>query len=152
MSQIDEFRAETRAWLEENCPPGARGPGQTPYGSKKIELAPDVRLWLERMAERGWTVPTWPKMYGGAELERDEYTILIAELKRLNARTPLTGRGVNYIGPTILELGSEAQKNAGSPVSRAAKVAGRWVIRNQVPGRISQASAPELFSMAINTC
>ena len=95
MSHIDEFRAETRAWLEENCPPGARGPGQTPFGSSKIELASDVRLWLERMAERGWTVPTWPKTYGGAELERDEYSVLSAELKRLNARTPLTGRGVN---------------------------------------------------------
>ena len=152
MSQIDEFRAETRAWLEENCPPGARGPGQTPYGSKKIELAPDVRLWLERMAERGWTVPTWPKMYGGAELERDEYTILIAELKRLNARTPLTGRGGTTLPRPFSNSEVRRKKNAGSPVSRAAKVAGRWVIRNQVPGRISQASAPELFSMAINTC
>jgi alkylation response protein AidB-like acyl-CoA dehydrogenase len=132
MSQIDEFRAETRAWLEENCPPGARGPGQTPYGSKKIELAPDVRLWLERMAERGWTVPTWPKMYGGAELERDEYTILIAELKRLNARTPLTGRGVNYIGPTILELGSEAQKKRWLP--GIARGEGGWAMGYSEPG------------------
>ena len=71
MTSQSEFRAETRAWLEENCPPGARGPGQTPWGSRKIQLQDDVALWLERMAERGWTVPTWPKRYGGAEPDRE---------------------------------------------------------------------------------
>ena len=34
----DEFRQETRAWLAENCPEGARGPGQIPWGSSKIAL------------------------------------------------------------------------------------------------------------------
>ena len=112
---MDDFRADTRAWLETNCPPGARGPGQVPWGSSRIALDPDTRLWLERMAERGWTVPTWPREYGGAELTRGEYTVLIEELKRIGARTPLTGRGVNYIGPTILELGTDDQKQRWLP-------------------------------------
>ena len=56
MTELAEFRAETRAWLEENCPAGARGPGVIPIGSSTIELDVDTRLWLERMAERGWTV------------------------------------------------------------------------------------------------
>ena len=86
----DEFRQETRAWLAENCPEGARGPGQIPWGSSKIALQRDSALWLERMAERGWTVPTWPKAYGGAALDKDLYPILIDELKRIGARTPLT--------------------------------------------------------------
>ena len=38
-------------------------------GSTKIKIEnPDTQLWLERMAEKGWTVPTWPKEYGGAGL------------------------------------------------------------------------------------
>ena len=102
MHTLEDFRAETRAWLEQNCPDGAKGPGQTPLGSKSIELEPDVRTWLDRMSRKGWTVPTWPVEYGGAALNNDEYKILIEELKRVGARTPLTGRGVNYIGPTIL--------------------------------------------------
>ena len=58
---LSDFRQEAREWLEENCPAGARGEGQIPTGSTKIEIAdPDVRLWLERAAEKGWTVPTWP--------------------------------------------------------------------------------------------
>ena len=50
----NEFRLEARAWLEENCPPGARGEGQIPTGSTKITIDdPDVRLWLDRTAEKG---------------------------------------------------------------------------------------------------
>ena len=132
MSDLTDFRRETRAWLEENCPPGARGPGQVAWGSSRIELQPDTRLWLERMAERGWTVPTWPREYGGAELGRDEYRVLIEELKRIGARTPLTGRGVNYIGPTLLELGSESQKTRWLPGIARGK--GAWAMGYSEPG------------------
>ena len=89
MNQIDEFRQNARAWLEANCPAGARGPGQIAWGSRKIELQPDVRLWLERMAQKGWTVPTWPKAYGGAELNKAEYQVLISEMKSIRARRQL---------------------------------------------------------------
>jgi alkylation response protein AidB-like acyl-CoA dehydrogenase len=84
------------------------------------------------MAERGWTVPTWPKAYGGAELDRDQYQVLIEELKRVGARTPLTGRGVNYIGPTILEYGTEAQKAKWLP--RCARGEGAWAMGYSEPG------------------
>ena len=78
MSELTEFRAETRAWLEANCPDGARGPGQIPSGSTKIPIQnPEVRPWLERMAEKGWTVPMWPAEYGGGGLSKDEYLVLI---------------------------------------------------------------------------
>ncbi len=129
---LDTFRAETRAWLEENCPPGARGEGPIPIGSSKIDLPPDTRVWLERMAEKGWTVPTWPKEYGGAELDRDEYQVLVDELTRINARTPLTGRGVNYIGPTILEYGTDEQKAKWLP--RCARGEGAWAMGYSEPG------------------
>ena len=129
---LAEFRQETRAWLEENCPPGARGPGYVPLGSTKIELEPDTRLWLERMAEKGWTVPTWPRAYGGAELEREEYQILIEELQAIGARTPLTGRGVNYIGPTILEYGTDEQKARWLPL--CARGEGAWAMGYSEPG------------------
>ncbi len=132
MSELSEFRARTRAWLEANCPEGARGPGQIPWGSSKIPLDGDTRLWLERMAERGWTVPTWPRQYGGAELSRDQYTVLIDELKRINARTPLTGRGVNYIGPTILEFGTDEQKARWLP--GIARGEGGWAMGYSEPG------------------
>ena len=128
----EEFRLETRTWLQTNCPEGAKGPGQTAWGSSKIVLERDVALWLERMSERGWTVPTWPKEYGGADLENDLYPILIQELMAIGARTPLTGRGVNYIGPTILELGTDEQKAKWLPgISRGE---GGWAMGYSEPG------------------
>ncbi len=132
MNDLTAFREETRTWLEEHCPNGARGPGYVPIGSRQIELEVDTRVWLERMAEQGWTVPTWPKAYGGAELDRDQYRILVQELERIGARTPLTGRGVNYIGPTILEFGTDAQKAKWLPL--CARGDGAWAMGYSEPG------------------
>ncbi len=115
MSEATEFRAEVAAWLADNCPEGARGPGQIASGSTKITLEADVALWLERMAERGWTVPTWPTEYGGGGLSADQAKILYAEMAKINARSPLMGMGTSMIGPTLLEYGTEEQKQRHIP-------------------------------------
>lgn len=132
MDALSDFRAETRAWLAANCPAGARGPGPVPWGSRKVPAEGDSALWLARMAERGWTVPTWPQRYGGAGLDRDQYAVLIDELTRIGARSPLTGRGVNYIGPTILELGDNDQKARWLP--GIARGDGGWAMGYSEPG------------------
>ena len=56
---VAEFRRELRDWLAENCPPGVRDGAEptvetTPWGSSTIPLDSDSRLWLERMAQRGY--------------------------------------------------------------------------------------------------
>ena len=53
MAMLENFRQETRAWIAENCPEGARGPGQIPFGSRKVELEADVAAWLAAMVSRG---------------------------------------------------------------------------------------------------
>ncbi|MEM7220195.1 MAG: acyl-CoA dehydrogenase family protein [Pseudomonadota bacterium] len=110
MSELQDFRAETAAWLKKNCPKGARGPGQIPNGSSKIVLEKDTALWLERMAERGWTAPTWPTEYGGGGLSAPQAKVLFEEMSELKARSPLMGMGTSMIGPTLLEYGTEEQK------------------------------------------
>ena len=108
---IDQFRQEVKEWLEENCPPGARGPGQVATGSTKIKIEdPDTLLWLNRMAEKGWTAPQWPKEYGGGGLGAEEHMVLAQEMSAINARSPLMGMGTSMIGPTLLEYGTEEQK------------------------------------------
>ena len=107
------FRAETRAWLEDNCPPSIRTPmadGEYPVGGRKVKYRnPETRLWIDRMAERGWTAPMWPTEYGGGGLTRDEAQTLAEEMRRIRARTPLTGMGLSMIGPALLEFGSREQ-------------------------------------------
>ncbi len=129
----NEFRMEARAWLEEHCPPGARGEGQIATGSTKIPIEhPDVRLWLERMAEKGWTVPTWPAEYGGAGLTTEEFVILVEEMRRIDARPPLMGMGTGLIGPTLLELGTDDQKARHLPPIARGEVA--WCQGYSEPG------------------
>lgn len=132
MSAIETFREETREWLAENCPAGARGPGQIPWGAMRVRLEDDARVWLERMAARGWTVPTWPREYGGAELTPAQYLVLLEELRRIDARSPLTGRGVNYIGPTLLDYGTPEQKARWLP--GIARGEGGWCMGYSEPG------------------
>lgn len=130
---LSSFRAETRSWLEENCPPGARGPGPVSNGSSKIQIRdPDTRLWLERMVKKGWTVPGWPKEYGGAGLSVSENLVLIEEMRRLGARPPLSSFGTAMIGPTLLEYGTEAQKARHLP--RIARAEVEWCQGYSEPG------------------
>ncbi len=132
-AELREFRMETRAWLEENCPAGARGEGQVATGSSRIPITdPDVQLWLERMAEKGWTVPTWPKQYGGAGLTMDQYVVLVEEMRRADARAPLMGMGTGLIGPTLLEHGSDDQKARHLPPIARGEVA--WCQGYSEPG------------------
>ena len=132
-TELAGFQAETRAWLETNCPPGARGPGPIPAGSTKVKITDrDTRLWLDRMIERGWTVPNWPTEYGGGGLDKDRFTILIEEMRRIGARPALAGFGTSMIGPTLLEMGTERQKRTHLPRIARAEVA--WCQGYSEPG------------------
>lgn len=115
MADLEAFRSETRAWLEENCPMSMRVPGRSDedmcWGGRKFKFqSDDQKVWLERMAERGWTVPTWPKEYGGGGLSKDEAKILAQEMRRIKARSPLTSFGIWMLGPALLKFGNEEQK------------------------------------------
>ena len=84
MSQLEHFRAETRAWLEENCPASMRTPmpeEETVWGGRNATYVnPDSKVWLDRMAAKGWTCPTWPAEYGGGGLSKEENLILLFQM------------------------------------------------------------------------
>ncbi|XOV89093.1 MAG: acyl-CoA dehydrogenase family protein [Pseudomonadota bacterium] len=114
---LDQFRAETRAWLEANCPPSMRtspaSEDETVWGGRNAEFPnPEAKLWLDAMGSRGWTCPTWPAEYGGGGLTHEENRVLQEELRRINARSPLTSFGISMLGPVLLEYGTEEQKQA----------------------------------------
>ncbi|MCK9541026.1 MAG: acyl-CoA dehydrogenase family protein [Novosphingobium sp.] len=110
----DGFRREARLWLERNCPASMRTPmpeEESPiFGKRTSPANPDSRVWMERMAERGWTAPTWPRQYGGGGLSPEEASILREELARIGARAPLQSLGLWMLGPILLEYGTEEQK------------------------------------------
>ncbi|HEY5680001.1 MAG TPA: acyl-CoA dehydrogenase family protein [Pseudomonadales bacterium] len=116
---MSAFRDDVRGWLEENCPPSMRTPlpaDEYPGGGRRAVYGnPDTGVWMQRMAERGFTVPLWPTEYGGAGLDAGENQVLQEELRRINARPALLGMGISMIGPALLEFGTEAQKREHLP-------------------------------------
>ena len=121
MSDVDvaEFRANTRAWLEANCPKSMRTPmppNEMVGGGRRGRFPnPESKLWLERMAGKGWTAPMWPAAYGGGGLSVDENQALQQELRSIRARPALTGMGLSMIGPALLEFGNDQQKREHLP-------------------------------------
>ena len=110
----ENFREETRSWLEENCPKSIRTPmpaNETPGGGTRIKYRnPETKIWMDRCAARGFTAPIWPTEYGGAGLSVKESQVLREEMSRINARPALVGMGLSMIGPALLEYGTDEQK------------------------------------------
>ena len=80
MDTLEKFRDETRQWLKANAPQSMyaslRSTDDACWGGRKTTYPPDVKRWLDVMAERGWTAPTWPKQYGGGGLNKAEAKVL----------------------------------------------------------------------------
>ena len=115
MADLETFRSETRAWLEANCPEEMRQPitgeDDVCWGGRNWTFKNEAqKVWLERMAAKGWTVPEWPAEYGGGGLSKDEAKILKQEMRAINARSPLESFGIWMLGPALLKFGTHEQK------------------------------------------
>ena len=115
MSDLDAFRAEIRAWLEANCPPEMREPVREEddicWGGRKFKFKNEAqKTWLERCVAKGYTVPDWPKAYGGAGMSPAEAKVWREEMNRIGARPPLSSFGIWMLGPALLKFGTEEQK------------------------------------------
>ena len=113
-SDLDAFRTEARDWLEANFPKSLAHAqsAMIPGGEKPTG---DALTWKQRMADKGWGAPTWPTQYGGGGLSGAEARLLQQEMARIGAENPMLGMGTSMFGPTLLEYGTEAQKQRHIP-------------------------------------
>jgi len=129
MENLDQFRLETREWLEANCPDDMRqamrsDEDQCWGGRKWVFSSEGQQLWLERMAAKGWTAPRWPTEYGGGGLSGDEAKVLREEMARIGARRPLSSFGLDMLGPALLLYATQEQKEQYIPDIINGKI--RW--------------------------
>ncbi len=115
MADLETFRQETRAWLEANCPAEMREPVRDEddvyWGGRRATFKNDAqKTWFEACLAKGYTVPAWPKAYGGAGLSAAEAKVLREEMARIGARPPLSSFGIWMLGPALLHFGTEGQK------------------------------------------
>jgi acyl-CoA dehydrogenase len=134
---LETFRREVRTWLEANCPPEMRQPvvdeSDICWGGRHAQFKNEAqRVWLQRMAERGWTVPEWPKEYGGGGLSKDEARVLREAMAAMKCRPPLTSFGISMLGPALLKYGNEQQKREHLPKIARGEI--RWCQGYSEPG------------------
>jgi alkylation response protein AidB-like acyl-CoA dehydrogenase len=129
--ELEDFRAEAKAWLDANFPAALQGKG----GLSLAEALPDdadLKAWKKAIGEKGWATPTWPTQYGGGGLSIPQARVLQQEMTRAGAFNPLNfGMGITMIGPTILDYGTEAQKQKHIPLIARGEV--RWCVGYSEP-------------------
>jgi acyl-CoA dehydrogenase len=137
MSDLNTFRQETRAWLNENCPASCQGDNNILpdilWGGRRQKIAePDVQLWMDRLVAQGWTIPGWPKEYGGGGLSADESKVLAEEMSAIGTHSPLYSFGISMLGPALLEYATEEQKREHLPRIASGEI--RWCQGYSEPG------------------
>ena len=126
------FRQEVRDWLEANVPASVRGTGNATGPGAQLANTEDMNTWRIRLADKGWSAPTWPKEYGGGGLTIPQGRIIDEELVRIKAPNPSQGMGMIMFAPTLLEFGTHEQKLRHlPPIARGEK---RWCQGYSEPG------------------
>src|SRR5689334_3906169 len=103
-----EFRARVSDFLRAELPEdwdriAQRGPGSHEQTAFSLEFCP-------RLAAAGLLVPHWPKEYGGQGGSVWEHQILGEEMWAAGEPRGPQYMNVNWIGPTLMQVGSAEQK------------------------------------------
>ncbi|NCO48147.1 MAG: pimeloyl-CoA dehydrogenase large subunit [Sphingomonadales bacterium] len=110
------FRAEVREFIENNYPQNIGTRGVQDEMSRE-----DMLAWHKILGKKGWSVPAWPKEYGGTDWTPTQRYIWSEENARKNTVMPLPF-GVAMVGPVIYTFGNEEQKAQHLPGIRSGDV------------------------------
>ena len=109
--ELDEFRADVRAWLADSMPadPGFLLP------ETFMEVGTDqqfefLRDWQRTVYEAGYLGLAWPSEYGGGGQPQVYQDIVNQEMAKARAPFVPNTIGLNWAGPLILDMGSEEDK------------------------------------------
>jgi alkylation response protein AidB-like acyl-CoA dehydrogenase len=128
-----EFRREFRTWLDANL-----------TDDLKVEDASDSRVapdretlekriaWQKKMHAAGWVGISWPKEYGGRGASFIQQVIFDEEYFRAHAPILPGASAIGLLGPTLIQLGTEAQKQRHLPAILAGDE--RWCQGFSEPG------------------
>jgi alkylation response protein AidB-like acyl-CoA dehydrogenase len=106
----EAFRQQVAAWFEQNWPPKAGRLRLSGLGEETAAEFEKARAWHRRLYEDGWIGLSWPRQYGGREATLIQQVIVQQEAARVGAHPGVNQIGIGMIGPTIMQWGTEAQK------------------------------------------
>ncbi len=115
--EYQAYRQQVRDFLESSK---EHWPLRSGLGKPNAEL----RRWQSMLIERGYTARTIPKEYGGYGGEPDilKSRITAEEFTRAGAPGGLAGQGVSMLVPTLLDMGTDEQKQQWIPKTLSGEV------------------------------
>jgi alkylation response protein AidB-like acyl-CoA dehydrogenase len=106
----EAFRQAVADWFDQHLPPKEERPKTSGLGEETAEEFTKARAWHRKLYEAGWIGLSWPKTYGGREASLIEQVIFQQEAARVGAHPGVNIIGIGMIGPTIMQWGTEEQK------------------------------------------
>jgi alkylation response protein AidB-like acyl-CoA dehydrogenase len=103
------FRAEVRSWLARNVPKAPLASYDTREGFEQH------REWERRLFESRLSMVMWPEHLGGRGCDLIEWLIFEEEYYAAGAPMRVNQNGQLLLGPTLMEFGTEAQKQRFLP-------------------------------------
>ena len=130
--EAEEFRGVIRDWLSENLPDG--------WGQPGFSMTPEERTafnqeWTAKLFAGGWICASWPAEYGGKGLSLLQQVVLNEEFARAGAPLRADFFGDTLVGPTLLQWGTEEQKQRFIPGSSRVRSPGARDSANLTPAR-----------------
>ncbi|MEX2201881.1 MAG: acyl-CoA dehydrogenase family protein [Dongiaceae bacterium] len=110
-ADAEKFRADVRAFIAAELPPEIRA---AVSGDRMDLPSAQQRRWQRILAEKGWGAPNWPREYGGTGWTDEQYYIFERELALMDAPR-IASFGLQMLGPTMIEFGTEEQKKRFLP-------------------------------------
>ncbi len=119
----ETFRAEARAWLEDNL-----AAWHAEQGGEDAIASGDTRAgfaqhldWERRLHEGRWAAVSWPSAVGGRDASLWEWLIFEEEYYRAGAPPRVTQNGIFLLAPTVFEFGTPEQQAHVLPRMAAAE-------------------------------
>ena len=99
----EAFRNELRTFLRD---------GEKTFGTDKANTPDGRKQWQKMLIERGYAARTIPTQYGGYGAEPDVliHRIIAEEFAASSMPGGMSGQGISMLVPTLLEHGTEEQK------------------------------------------
>ena len=105
-----KFQSEIRDFIKTNYPQELRDSINSKRKLGKELSREDLTAWHKILGKHnGWSAPSWPKQYGGAEFTPTQKYIFEQECAKAECQY-IMPFGINMVGPVIYTFGNEEQK------------------------------------------
>jgi alkylation response protein AidB-like acyl-CoA dehydrogenase len=110
--ELKAFRAEAADWLDAQL----SGPFKAIRGqTNQVDNVEERRAWEAALGEARWSVIGWPEQWGGRDASIAQQIIFAEEYARAKGPPRAGHLGVELLGPTLLAMGNDDQKQRFLP-------------------------------------